>query len=54
MPVEILQFGGFIAVVAVIALLWYAFVYKARRTGEGDGAPREKRPERPRDGDEER
>lgn len=42
MPVELLQFGGFLAVVAVVALLWFVFVYKARRTGEGAGVPREK------------
>lgn len=46
MPVEFLQFGGFLAVVAVVALLWFVFVYKARRTGEGEGAPRERRPDR--------
>jgi hypothetical protein len=42
MPIEILQFGGFLAVIVVVALLWFVFVYKARRTGEGEGAPREK------------
>ncbi|WP_152670526.1 hypothetical protein [Rubrobacter aplysinae] len=40
MPVELLQFGGLVAVIAIIALLWFVFVYKARRTGEGDGTPR--------------
>lgn len=40
MPVELLQFGGLLAVIVVVALLWYIFVYKARRTGEGDGTPR--------------
>jgi hypothetical protein len=39
-PVELLQFGGLLAVIAVVALLWFIFVYKARRTGEGDGTPR--------------
>lgn len=43
MPVELLQFGALLAVIAVVALLWFIFVYKARRTGEGDGAPRDKR-----------
>lgn len=43
MPVELLQFGILLAVIAVVALLWFVFVYKARRTGEGDGAPRDKR-----------
>lgn len=46
MPVELLQFGGLLAVITVVALLWYIFVYKARRTGEGDGTPREKDRER--------
>lgn len=45
MPVELLQFGVVVAVIAVIVLLWYRLVYKARRTGEGDGAPRERRPD---------
>lgn len=49
MPVELLQFGAVAAVLVVIALLWYRFVYKARRTGEGDGATRERRQERPGD-----
>jgi hypothetical protein len=40
MPVELLQFGGLLTAIAVLALLWYIFVYKARRTGEGDGTPR--------------
>jgi hypothetical protein len=40
MPIELLQFGGLVAVIVVVALLWYIFVYKARRTGEGDGTPR--------------
>lgn len=40
MPVEFLQFGGLIAVIALVGLLWFLFVYKARRTGEGDGTPR--------------
>jgi len=40
MPVELLQFGGLLAVIALFALLWFFFVYKARRTGEGDGTPR--------------
>lgn len=31
---------------AVVALLWFVFVYKARRTGEGDGAPRDEQPEK--------
>lgn len=35
-----MQFGGLLAVIAVVALLWFTFVYKARRTGEGDGTPR--------------
>lgn len=40
MPVEILQFGIFLAAVVTVALLWFRFVYKARRTGEGDGTER--------------
>jgi hypothetical protein len=38
-PVELLQFGGLLAVIAVAALLWFIFVYKARRTGEGGHPP---------------
>lgn len=55
MPVEFLQFGGLVAVIAVVALLWYACVYKTRRTGEGDGAPRERdRPRHTSEDDEDR
>lgn len=52
MPVELVQFGAVVAVIVVIALLWYRFVYKARRTGEGDGAPRERQPDRDDEGRE--
>lgn len=51
MPIEILQFGGFLAVVVVVALLWFVFVYKARRTGEG--APRKKASSRQPSGEDE-
>lgn len=43
MPLEFVQFGVVAAVFLVAALLWFRFVYKARRTGEGDGSRREKR-----------
>lgn len=53
MPVEFVQFGVVAAVFLVVALLWFRFVYKARRTGEGDGARPEKRSrERSKDQDE--
>lgn len=45
MPVEFLQFGAVVAVFLTVALLWFRFVYNARRTGEGDGKRPEERPE---------
>ena len=54
MPVEFVQFGVVAAVFLVVALLWFRFVYKARRTGEGAGARSERRSrDRRRDQDEE-
>ena len=43
MPVEFVQFGVVAAVFLIVALLWFRFVYKTRRTGEGDGADSEER-----------
>ncbi len=54
MPVEFLQFGVVAAVFLAVALLWFRFVYKARRTGEGDGTRSERRSgDRLQDRDEE-
>lgn len=44
MSAEILQLAFVLGGIAVVAVLWLTFIYKPRRTGEGD--PRGVQPDR--------